>query len=266
MKKSITEEKTPSEIHKDHRSRRKTSYLHSGLGSFSDVEKLEFILFYAINQKDTNPIAHRLLDTFGSFRNVLEAPIEALASVKGMGLHSAILINLIYQSMHAYASSYNLSSINKVSEAKKFVEGALFGRSQEDFIIICLSESNKILNTKIITSESTKRVDLSHSNLILFALNSHASKIIIGHNHPNGTPCPSDEDLLFTSNAYMNFLINDIVLLDHIIISPVGNFSFLHNKLIDTIKDDTIPKIRGNKKAQTLLKQPETSYIDDDVD
>ena len=266
MKEINTTDKSSKNTHKDHRSRRKTSYLAGGFESFSDVEKLEFILFYAINQKDTNPIAHRLLDTFGSFKNVIEAPIEALTSVKGLGQHSAILINLIYQSMLAYSASHNLTSIKNVTDAKKVVSGCLFGNTKEELVLICLSESNKILMTKKLTSESPVKVDVSLSTIILTALNCRATKIIIGHNHPNGMPYPSDDDLKFTSNLFLNLLMNDVVLVDHIITSPNGSFSFLHNKLIDCIKEDALLKLKGNNKALNLLKQPQSSYVDNEID
>ena len=95
--------KTPSEIHKHHRIRRKASFLNSGFSSFSDIEKLEFILFYSISQKDTNPIAHNLIDAFGSFDAVLEAPIEKLKEVEGVGehggYHASILMSRMFSQM-----------------------------------------------------------------------------------------------------------------------------------------------------------------------
>ncbi|MBR2908913.1 MAG: DNA repair protein RadC [Clostridia bacterium] len=264
MNNNQTKEKSQTNIHKDHRLRRKTSFLQSGLASFSDIEKLEFILFYAISQKDTNPIAHRLLDTFGSFRGVMEAPVEALAKIEGMGMHSAILINLIHQSFNAYSSSNNRTTINKVTEAKEYVSNALDGLAHEVFILICLNENGRILQTKTITSESSQKVDISIKTLTRTAINCNAAKVILGHNHPNGSPLPSDEDISFTSNFFLNCLLLDIKVVDHIITSPKGAFSFLHHKIMDSIKSTTIPKISGNKKALNSLNQPETIYINDE--
>ena len=101
-KESIKKSET---IHKDHRSRMKETYLKVGFEAFSDIEKLEFILFYAISRKDTNPMAHKLIDTFGSFDKVLEAPIEALIKVDGLGEHSAILLNLFLKTISVYGKT-----------------------------------------------------------------------------------------------------------------------------------------------------------------
>lgn len=72
-------------IHDDHRQRVRQRFLESGLGSFNDIQVLELLLFYCIPRRDTNPIAHALLDHFGSFSQVMEAPVEELKKVNGMG-------------------------------------------------------------------------------------------------------------------------------------------------------------------------------------
>ena len=63
-------------IHAGHRERVRQRYLETGLKGFDDVNVLELLLFYAMPRQDTNPIAHALLDHFGSLYQVLEAPVE----------------------------------------------------------------------------------------------------------------------------------------------------------------------------------------------
>ena len=82
-------------IHSGHRQRVKERFLQEGLDNFSDVQVLEFLLFYCIPRQDTNPVAHRLLDTFGSFAQVMEAPVEELKKVEGMGHSAAIFLSLV---------------------------------------------------------------------------------------------------------------------------------------------------------------------------
>ena len=72
-------------MHDGHRQRMKRRYLQSSLDSFDDLAILEFLLYYAIPRRDTNPIAHRLLDRYGSLASVLEAPREDLQKVEGIG-------------------------------------------------------------------------------------------------------------------------------------------------------------------------------------
>ena len=82
-------------VHKGHRERLKRRFLETGLDSFTDVQALELLLFYAIPQKDTNPIAHALLDRFGSLSQVLDADVEELKKVPGISDHAATLLRLV---------------------------------------------------------------------------------------------------------------------------------------------------------------------------
>ena len=82
-------------IHKGHRQRMKDRFLQEGLDHFSDIQVLELLLFYCIPRQDTNPIAHKLLDHFGSLSQVLEASVEELTKVPGIGENAATFLHLI---------------------------------------------------------------------------------------------------------------------------------------------------------------------------
>ena len=75
-------------VHDGHRKRRREQFVRHGLDAFADHEVLELLLFYAIGRRDTNPIAHALLDHFGSLPAVFAAPLEELEQVEGMGPHA----------------------------------------------------------------------------------------------------------------------------------------------------------------------------------
>ena len=94
-------------IHANHRARMKKLFIENGLDSFSEVEKLEYLLFYAIPFKDTNPIAHRLLDEYKTLNGVLNATYDGLLRVKGVGEHVALFL----KSMHAGISEYYKSNL-----------------------------------------------------------------------------------------------------------------------------------------------------------
>ena len=82
-------------IHKGHRERLKERFLKEGLDNFTDIQALELLLFYAIPQRDTNPIAHELLSRFGSLSQVLEAEAESLKTVPYIGDNAATLLRLV---------------------------------------------------------------------------------------------------------------------------------------------------------------------------
>ena len=72
-------------IHNKHRERLRERFTKEGLDSFSEINALELLLFFCLPRIDTNPIAHELLGRFGSFAGVLDAPVEELKKVKGIG-------------------------------------------------------------------------------------------------------------------------------------------------------------------------------------
>ena len=80
--------------HAGHRQRMRERFLCGGLDGFADHEVLELMLFYAIPQRNVNPLAHRLLERFGTLHAVLEASVADLMKVEGVGRHTALLLNL----------------------------------------------------------------------------------------------------------------------------------------------------------------------------
>ena len=73
----------------------KNRFLKNGLEGFDDVNVFELLLFFVLPRQDTNPLAHALLNRFGSFKDVMEATVTELQSVKGIGQNTALLIRLV---------------------------------------------------------------------------------------------------------------------------------------------------------------------------
>ena len=88
--------------HEGHRQRLKNRFLTEGLDSFETHNILELLLFYSIPQRDTNGIAHKLLDTFGSLKGVFEADFEELIKIDGIKENTATLLKLIPEVARAY--------------------------------------------------------------------------------------------------------------------------------------------------------------------
>ena len=92
-------------VHDGHRERLKSRFLEHGIDSFNDLNALELLLFYAIPRRDTNVIAHALLDRFGGLSGVFEASVPELTDVPGVGENAALLLKLVPQMMKKYELS-----------------------------------------------------------------------------------------------------------------------------------------------------------------
>lgn len=247
--------------HSDHRLRMKNTYLSSTFESFSDVEKLEFILFYSINRKDTNPLAHRLLNKFGSFDRVLEAPIHDLVTVRGLGEHSAILLHLFLEVANSYGKSKLLPVIDGSTSAKEYCKNLFVGSCVEEFYVICLNSSGKVLNTIKINEGTASSVQIEARKVTQSIFACHCDTVIFCHNHPKGFSRPSDEDIAFTYNLVMSYTMTNILVLDHIIVSDEGIYSMAEDKIMETIRKEVATKYISIKKVRERFITPKNKYV-----
>lgn len=238
-------ENSKKSIHEEHRKRMKDIFLKNGFEGFSDIQKLEFILYFSIPRKDTNPIAHNLLDTFGSFDKVLEAPIEKLQTVAGIGEHSAMLIATFLRVLDCYGKSKCDTSISGTTTAKEYCKNLYHGKKIEEFYMICLTNSNRIISCNLINQGTASEVPVDIRKLTNIIVANNCERVLITHNHPHGTVRPSDEDIAFTSKIVSSCILNNIEVIDHIIVAGDTAFSFEEARLLKELKRDAIKKIPG---------------------
>ena len=254
--------KSTNQIHANHRERMRDIYLKNGFDAFSEVEILEYMLFFAIPRVDTNPIAHRLLDAFGSIDNVLEAPIPALMKIEGVGYHTALYLNLMLKVINSYTKKKSPNKISSSADAKLYCTKLFTGKTVEEFYIICLSSSNHIISCDRLASGSVSEVNVQIKDITTNIIFRNCDRIIIAHNHPRGVARPSDEDIAFTCNIIANCIMNDVDVLDHIIVGQNKSFSFQEQNLWAELKQDAVKKL-SNKYQYTKFLHPSENYIID---
>lgn len=214
-------------MHAGHRERLKQRFLREGLEQFEPHNVLEILLFYAIPRKDTNEIAHRLLDTFGSLAAVFDASVEDLARVEGVGPNAAALIKLV----PAVNGRYMEDRINWGVEAGSSKAGGELmlskfnGVTVERLVLLCMDNRCRVRYSAIISEGTQTKVDINIRRIIEIALRQNASSVIVGHNHPNGVAAPSKSDVNLTYELSRMMRAIDIELYDHIIVADGEYFS-----------------------------------------
>ena len=251
--------KTPNQIHANHRERMREIYLKNGFDAFSEVEVLEYMLFFAIPRIDTNPIAHKLLDRFGNLGNVLEAPIEALMQVDGVGYHTALYLNLMLKVTNTYTKSKCSDKISGTNDAKAYCANLFTGKNVEEFYVICLSSLNHVISCDKLGTGSVSQVNIQIKDITRSIVLRNCERIIIAHNHPKGIARPSDEDMNFTRSILSNCIMNDVDVLDHIIVSDNAQFSFSESSIWPELRKEAIEKL-VNKKVYSNFLQPSANY------
>ena len=208
--------------HKDHRSRMKARFLRDGLEGFAPHEVLELLLFYAIPQKDTNPIAHRLLDRFGSLAGVFSAKEHELCEVEGIGEHAATLLRILMP-----AASYALADRTRrntkiyrhLSAVGEYFVHRFMGAAEEAVYLMLLDNRYALIDCVKIHEGSVNSVAVTPRKLVERAYLSHAAMAVVAHNHPFGLAVPSSDDIDTTLTLKKAFDTMGITLLEHILVA-----------------------------------------------
>ncbi len=208
-------------MHDGHRARVKKRFLEEGLDSFSDIQALELILFYVIPRSDTNPIAHALLDHFGSLSQVLEADVEELQKVKGVGENAAVFLTLIPQIGRFYLvdRTKQASILPTLDSCAQYLLPRFFGRKTETVFLLCLDAKCKLLCCKEVGQGGTNSTGISIRKIVETAIGVNASTVVLAHNHPSGLAVPSPEDIQTTRQIAQALRAVEITLADHIIVA-----------------------------------------------
>lgn len=208
-------------LHGGHRDRLKKRFLQQGLDGFTDIQALELLLFYSIPRQDTNPVAHKLLQHFGSLSQVLEAPAEELMQVGGIKEHSAVLLNLINQMGRFYLvdKAQRERVLPTIEDCARYLQPYFYGRMNETVFLLCLDAKCKALCCKEVGEGSVNSAGISVRRIVETALREGATTVVLAHNHPSGIAIPSPEDIQTTRRVAAALQSVEIHLADHIVVA-----------------------------------------------
>ncbi len=212
---------TDGNIHKGHRQKLKNRVLAGGLAGEAPHTILELLLFYGIPRKDTNPIAHELLDRFGSLSGVLRAGVEELKSVQGMTENAALLLHLILPVYAAYEEDLRRMPTLPESAAQivDFMWPKLIGSTTEKAYLLCIGGNGKLLGLRKICEGDLSSAAIDLRALAAAVLETKAQDAILVHNHPNGVAAPSLQDIDATKQIVSFLDQMKVRLVNHIILS-----------------------------------------------
>ncbi len=208
-------------IHNGHRQRLKDRFRREGLDNFDELYVLELLLFYAIPQRDTNPLAHRLLDHFGSLSAVLSASAEELEKVEGVGPNAATFLTLITQVFRFYETERSKPGkiLRTIEQCGEYLMPRFIGRENETVFLLCLDAKCKVLSCKMVGEGSVNSANVPIRRVVEMALAANATSVVLAHNHPSGLAIPSADDIQTTHRVAAALQAVEITLADHIVVS-----------------------------------------------
>ena len=212
-------------IHDGHREKMRRRFLQGGLEPFADHEALELLLYYAIPRRDTNPIAHALMERYGSLAAVLDAPVEDLQKVEGVGESAAVLLKLVPQLYRKarLAEAERETVLNSSERAGAYLLERFAGEKHEVVYALYLDRKGKLIACRRLGEGGISSAGLDIRRLLEQALLTSASAVILSHNHPSGIALPSTDDYAATERVKAALQTIDVKLADHIIVAD-GDF------------------------------------------
>ena len=206
---------------------------------------LELILFNAMPRKNTNDIAHRLIDEFGSTYAVLNATTEQLMRVKGVGKTiSCFLVTLGVVLQKCKSEEDKFPAIFSFNDVRQPLIDAFKKYDEEVFMAFFLDKRNKIFERKTIYGKSKVKVDIDLTDLSKQVLLAKPTAMVIAHNHLNGSCRPSDDDDKATEKIAMILSLAGVPLLDHLIVSGENVYSYYYDKRLEKIREIVQSKLQ----------------------
>ena len=227
------ETKEKQNIHAGHRGRFREQIKKTGLYNLSDVHFLEYLLTFVIKRADTNPIAHALLNEFGSINNIFNATTYALTQVKGVGKQTANFLQ--FMAVSTYMHNKSLINKNEKLETLKqmvsYVRKILHPSDCEQFVIVVLNKNYTVKDYKTFKGVSHSFISINNTELSSFLINHQASFLLFAHTHPYHTSRPSLSDIEAFKRMQPILDALSIVLVENIIIGDTNFYSFKNDMM-----------------------------------
>lgn len=214
--------------------------LQIGADGLSAQELIAVVLGRGISGRSVLTIAQDLIKQFQSLEGVVNASLEDLQRIAGLGPAKALQLKACLEIARRVINE-ETSSVKKRNDSKAILEPEDIARvikpfirdwQKEHFYVVSFDNRNRVLGVDLI-GVGTLSANLVHPREVFkTAISRHAASIAVSHNHPSGDPEPSEADLVVTKRLNQAGEIMGITLLDHIIISKTHLYSFSENDLL----------------------------------
>jgi DNA repair protein RadC len=217
-----------------HRQRLRQRFLAAGSEAISDYEMLELILFRAIPQRDVKPLAKELLATFGSFSEVIAAPLERLKEIDGLGEAAITELKIVQAAANRLVRGEvkQRQVLSSWSNVLDYCRAAMAFESKEHFRILFLDKGNHLIADEQHQTGTVDHTPVYPREVVKRALELSATAVILVHNHPSGDPTPSRADIDMTRAIAEVARPLGISVHDHLIVGKDGHASLKALKLM----------------------------------
>ena len=220
-------------VHEGHRARLKARFLREDIDGFDEHTMIELLLYFGVPYKDTNIIAHRLLEHFGSLSNILDAPYEQLLEMEGVGENTATLLKLIPSIARVYLEQKeDLSgALDNIDKLGRMLVSRYRGVAKETVYLVLLDNAYRLISIECVYEGSVNSAQISTRALVERAIRANAAMVVLAHNHPSGLAIPSSEDIHTTSLLSGVFDGIGAPMLEHVLVAGESYTPIIYDHL-----------------------------------
>lgn len=214
-------------MHDGHRKRLIDLVDRVGIENVTKVQALEFILFFIFPRGDVNPLAHRLLDRFNNVPTIMEASVEDLQEVRGMGETSAKKLRSLLE-VFIYYSTEKLSdddTLKSLGDFYDYIEQVLRYRPDEELYIYGINDLGEIMKGRKFGKGTHEMVSIDLRDISLYISSIKVRAVFMVHNHPNGSCYASKQDEVSYEALKGKFSFSGCSLRDMLIVGREGVYS-----------------------------------------
>lgn len=211
-----------------HRDRLRARFLEGGESALADYELLELYMFRSLPRRDVKPIAKDLIAKFGSFAEVITAPLHLLIEVKGVSEKTALDLKILQAGAIKLGqqSIMHRPVLSSWSALLDYCRSVMQFENKEQFRVLFLDRKNRLIADEILGHGTIDRAPVYPREVIKRSLEVGAAAIILAHNHPSGDPTPSRSDIEMTNQIIAAAKAININVHDHLIIGRNDTVSF----------------------------------------
>lgn len=209
-------------IHDGHRKRLRERFRAEGLDGFTDVQVLELLLYYCIPRKDTNELAHALIQHYGSLSQVLDTSYQELMEMPGVAENAATFLTLLPAAYRRYCVDKGKREdkpLLTIDECGRYLMDYFRGRTNETVFLLCMDAKCKPLCCLKLGEGGVNSAGVPVRRVVEAALGANATTVVLAHNHPSGIALPSHEDVQTTRRVATALEAVEVTLADHIVVA-----------------------------------------------
>lgn len=224
----------PKPHYLNHRTRLRNRFMDQGINGLQPYEIVELFLTFVIPQQDVKEQAKEIIKRFGSVKGFFDAEPEELRKVKLVKDKAVTLIRFIKEitSLYQRQLAEEIPLSQSKEELIQYSINKLGFLKEEEFWIISLDSKYSIIKENLISRGLSDKAPIYPRKIIETAMKNGAHSILLLHNHTNGNPQASEQDITITKAIDIPARVLNISIFDHIIVANDKYFSFRDNKLI----------------------------------